>query len=134
MEEMNIHNSGFGLVGVLIVIAVVTVVGGVGLVAYNDNHHKTTNINSSTKTSPPKTKTTSKSATTTTKSSTSTTATQTNANTFAIPEFGIQMTLPTGLSASDLQYVVQNNPATTSNPTAFSTASFTTKSLLQLGS
>jgi hypothetical protein len=44
------------------------------------------------------------------------------------------MTLSTRLSASDLEYIVQNNPATASNPSAYSTASFTTKSLLQLGS
>jgi Tfp pilus assembly major pilin PilA len=130
MKEMNTHDSGFGLIGVLIVIAVIIVIGAAGLVTYKHDHHKTTETSSYVKASQPKT--TSKTATA--KPSTSTTVTQTSSNTFAIPEFGTHMTLPAGLPATDLQYVVQNNPATTSNPTAYSTASFTTKSLLQLGS
>ncbi len=57
----------------------------------------------------------------------------TSTNIFTIPEYGIQLTLPAGLTSDDIQYYAQiDRPGTTTDSHLWSTVSFTTKSLLQL--
>lgn len=67
--------------------------------------------------------------------SVSTTTPTSSTSVFIIPEFGVKMTLPNGLSPDDLVYDAQlDRPVTAADQHPWSTASFTTKSLLQLDS
>ncbi len=124
MKSLNSNQNGFGFLGIFTLVLVMAIGIGTGWYVYDHNHKNSKNSGTST------TVTQNKS---TTSHTTSTSSTEPASNGYAVPELGIQMTLPSGLSASDLQYVAQTNiPGTGSDPTPYSTASFTTKSLLQL--
>jgi hypothetical protein len=65
----------------------------------------------------------------------STTSSVASTSTYPIPEFGIVLTLPSGLSSSDLVYSAQiNRPVSAVDSNPWSTVSFSTKSLQQLDS
>jgi Tfp pilus assembly major pilin PilA len=123
MEEMDTRNSGFGLVAVLIVIVAIVVIGVVGGVVYKHDH-KTAPVETSTLKSSTSSQSKKQTSTTTQGSSSqsSNSSSTTNTNTFNIPELNATMTLPSGLSASDLKYVITTNTGT-------QVANFTTTSL-----
>jgi hypothetical protein len=92
--------KGFVALEVVLVVLLLAAIGVAGYFAYKDHTNKsnTTPVSSSASSSKPKT--------------TANPTPSAAANVFQIPELGVQMTLPSGLSKSDIYYVATSTPST----------------------
>lgn len=115
------HQSGFGILVVIIAFALVIVVAVSGFVVYQHNHKSSEPVSSS-HTTGSTTKQTQHQSTTTTPAPNQNASP--SANTFAIPEIHAKITLPSGLSPTDLKYSIDTS-------TGVPVADFTTASLEQ---
>jgi len=107
---------GFGMIGIILIIAVIVAVAISGFLVYKHHNKNSTKGSVSTNT----TQTTTKPKNTTTEP----TPTNQNTNTYTISELNAKMTLPSGLTPSDLKYSI-------STSTGVPVAGFTTASLEQ---
>jgi|GEM_PF-5267253 len=119
--EQNGRQLGFSTAVVLLAALVVALLALTAVGVYK--HHKTNSTKNNVSTNTTQTATKPKSTTSTEPSNTAAPTNQ-NTNTFEIPELYAKMTLPTGLSPSDLKYSI-------STSTGVPVADFTTVSLEQ---
>lgn len=115
------NQSGIGIVGIIIAIAVVIVVVVSGFAVYRHNHKSVKPVGSNT---------TSRTTNQVQNQNTTTTpepnqGTKPSTNEFSVPEIHAKMTLPDGLSPSDLKYSIDTS-------TGVPVAGFTTVSLEQM--
>jgi Tfp pilus assembly protein PilV len=115
------RQSGFGTIVVLLAILVVALLALTTVVIYQ--HHKTNSTKSNVSTNTTQITTKPKN-TTTTEPSSNPAPTNQNANTYTISELYAKITLPSGLTPSDLKYSI-------STSTGVPVADFTTASLEQ---
>lgn len=118
------NQSGFGLLYVVLIIVAVVALGGGGWLVYKHDHktNPATTSNSQTTTKSQNKKTGTTSSGSNSQSSSNSSTSHQAANTFNIPELSATMTLPSGLSSTDLKYVITTNTGT-------QVANFTTTSL-----
>lgn len=119
------NQSGFSTSVILLAVLVVAALAVAGLVVYQ--HHKSSSTNTGTKSSAATSqsqKTPNQQGTTTTQTTPTPAPTNQNTNTFTIPELNAKLTLPDGLTPTDLKYAI-------STSTGVPVANFTTTSLQQ---
>lgn len=109
------RQAGFSVIEVVIAVLVIVVLAVAGFVVYQ--HHKPNSAKTNAATS--------QTQSTTQSQSTTTTAKNQNADTFIIPELNATLTLPEGLTPTDLKYSISTLAGQPS-------AGFTTTSLEQL--
>jgi hypothetical protein len=116
MENRTSTQAGFGIVLAILTVLILAGVVGAGWLAYKHDHKSSASKGSST---------TSTKSSSSTKSGGSTPSQndQTAAKTYKIPELGIELTLPSGLSASDLVYAVDTTTVPGTDLVDFTTSS-----------
>lgn len=115
MKIRSLNQAGIGVVAVLLTVVILAGVAGAGWLAYKHDHKSSTSKGSTASTSSP--------SSTGSSGSTSSQNDQSTASTYKIPELGIQLTLPSGLSASDLTYSVDTTTVPGTNLIGFTTLS-----------